>query len=96
MGWATTIKIKQLLTDDESPETAQRTAQAIAAILRKESQGIFLPLLIGADAAFELESIADDMEAAQTCDEVNDTLDTLYDWANDNRVWIGGEKQYAS
>lgn len=85
LGWKHTINIKDLLTaDDESPREIERTAKAIAERLRKASP----------EPSDELRYIIEEFEDISAEDKrplllFNDTLDSLYDWADAERIWLG-------
>ena len=86
--WRKTIEIKQFLSDDDSPENARTVAGQIAAVLKRQAEY--------REEDWDFCMIAEDLADMATsddatCADLNLTLDDLYDWADVNRVWIGGE-----
>jgi hypothetical protein len=92
--WLYTVDIKQFLgvsTDKESVKTA---AMNIAAIIRTK-----LPedwhneaMYEGENFDSELDDILYSLDSdAQSgdCNDLNSTLNQLYDWADYKRVWLG-------
>lgn len=87
--WIKTLNIKDLLSEDNSPEEARRLAGEISTRLRtlppgmlndREMQGILEAFgEISETGAVQTESV----------DEFNNVLTMLYDWADVNRVWLG-------
>ena len=83
--WRETVNIKDLLTDDDSPENCENTAKALVKRLRAAFP----------KPDYDLENIISDFEDVSANDKrplalFNDILDNLYDWADANRVWLGG------
>lgn len=81
-NWKRTVNIKPLIGEDSSDSGAQECARNISALLQDK-----LMDLLTHDG--DLMGIVDGFEAVETCDDVNDTLDSLYDWADQNRIWLG-------
>ena len=82
--WRKTVNIKDLLGDDESPEEVVRVAAAIVGRLNKAFP----------DPDYGLEDIISEFEDIRVDDKrpcllFNDTLSSLYDWADAERVWLG-------
>jgi hypothetical protein len=87
--WRKTIRIKQFLGDDGSDENARKVAGQIAKVLLREPEYEYGdPELIY--LTDELVMLAESNDG--TCADLNEVLSGLYDWADDNRVWIGGER----
>lgn len=78
-SWKRKIKIKHLLSKDDSDENAQRVAKEIYNILSKQKY-------------MEDENLWEEVvwafDDAHTCESLNDALDSLYDYADDYRIWI--------
>lgn len=77
MKWKQTVKLKHLLTEEETPEAVGAAMNAVAAALTEA----FHP-----DS--ELQELIDEMSCCNDLDDANNLLDSLYDWADNNRVWI--------
>lgn len=101
-GWRKTIRIKQFLGPDVSDEGVRKAAGQIAAVLRRQHE-YFSPDSPARDVDDEFSDIAEEFEyiaidlddAYEVADwtrlgHFNATLGDLYDWADANRVWIGG------
>lgn len=90
--WDRTVKIRHLLTEEDSPENAAKVGAAIASILRaKLPSRWFDPHSDEFDddideIAYEMSRI--DAADPKALDSVNLLIDELYDWADANRVWI--------
>jgi hypothetical protein len=89
MTWQKTIYIKQFLSDDDSDENARKVAGQVGRVLMQE------PEYGHGDWDFiyitdEMIMLADSSDG--TCADFNEILAGLYDWADANRVWIGGER----
>lgn len=82
MDWRGEIKIKDLLDEREDPQAIRHAARGIATRLgttpfkNDELDEIIM----------ECENIASSVDP--TLNEFNDTLESLYDWADDNAVWL--------
>lgn len=77
--WKKTINIKDLLTEEETPEAIKRAADGI--IER-------LPSTAPTRRLVKARAMADsDPETALLL--FNDGLGYVYDWADENRVWLG-------
>ena len=88
-GWNHKIDIKQYLGEDDSNAAVVIAANGVIKELLKLPQS-----LNGLqDAISEFEDVADSAQYEdgdyEWVDEFNYTLDKLYDWANDERVWLG-------
>ncbi len=77
--WNRTVNIKPFITEDDSDAAAQKCATSIKALLVR--------LIPSYDNGLQL--VLDSLEEAKTCDDVNCALDSLYDWADANNVWLG-------
>ena len=84
MEWKTTVNIKPLIGEDDSEEGAERAGDLIGALLS-------LKLLVHDQYATDqtLRNIIDGLSNVADVDEFNDVLEDLYDWADENRVWLG-------
>lgn len=90
--WARTVNIKSVFRDG-NPADAREHGQAVAKLLREEL-GDVMALSIGDETADglcnqDLDLIALDFEDIQDAEDFDDVLERLYDWADDNRVWLG-------
>lgn len=88
-GWRKTIRLKHILSDDGSDENARKVAGQVARVLMREPEYEF--------GDWDFVYIADEMlllseSSDGTCADFNEILAGLYDWADDARVWIGGER----
>lgn len=86
--WNITINIKDLLTEDDSESAVVFAVNGINDRLR--------PLLGTSTGTYDLDTLNDILESfeeiatnSQDADEFNEILNELYDWADDNRVWLG-------
>ena len=77
--WTKTVNIKPFITEDDSDVAARRCATGIRALLVENV----------IDYDYDFQSILDDLEAVETCEDVSYTLNALYDWADANNVWLG-------
>ena len=74
--WDRTVKFRDLLSDDTSSENAKRVGKGIA-----ERVAAAIPdgdRLRDDDLAYIIECLS----AVEDCDELNDCLSDLYDWAD--------------
>ena len=79
MAWSQTIRLKHLLSKDITEETITRLAKGVIEEMDKTD----FPTNKFAAA---LEMTKTNVYAAGLM--VNDAMNSLYDWADDNRVWI--------
>jgi general stress protein 26 len=82
MNWIYKVKVRHLLTEKEDYESIQKSMSAIADILKKESYFIGFKWL----AKFKKIPKGDDVIRA--VDYGNNLLDKMYDYADQNRIWI--------
>lgn len=85
--WKATVEIKDLLSSDDSPENAIRVGSEMARRLRSK-----MPADLAQDPDLEeilahFETVGDAGKFALSA--FNATLDRLYDWADEKRVWLG-------
>ncbi len=86
MGWLFHVKIKQFLTDKEDYESIKKAMESIASALEKE------PCFNGFRPTLKkFKSIKDDDDGNFVVIS-NRLLDRMYDYADANRIWIGGER----
>lgn len=95
--WDRTIRIKDLLSDDASEESAARIAREIAARLKRqlpaawvetgEEVDVALMEVIDGMASLTADSYADD-DSYSAVEDLNNMLAELYDWADRCRVWV--------
>jgi hypothetical protein len=93
--WDRKLRIKHLLSDESSNERAKTVGTQIAAVLRGSSwlrhdkaQLEADPETAGQHVTSEIESLAEEFADAETLDQLNAALDSLYDLADIDRVWI--------
>ncbi len=77
-GWKRTVKIKHLLTDEETPEA-----------IKKAADGIISRLPDAPTAKLEKARDMADSDPETALLVFNDGLSRVYDWADANRVWLG-------
>lgn len=84
MAWKMSVNIKPLIGDDVSEEGAKRAGKGISDLLSRR-------LLVRDHYATDqtLRNIIDGLGEVEDVDEFNDVLEDLYDWADENRVWLG-------
>ncbi len=75
VNWTHTLKIKHLLKGGSSDANAQKVAKEIAAVIQ------------GARFMADWRR-ADALASIRTCDELNDVLSSLYDYADANLIWV--------
>lgn len=80
--WDHHIKIKHLLTDDDSDANARRVGHELHTILTRSTW-----IKNTTDAG--LEDTINNLRDADNADDLNYWLDTLYDYADRDRVWLG-------
>ncbi len=83
--WREHWDIKQFLDDDADPEAV---AVKLADYLEEQGERL-TEARFGVYEPDALASIVDEFRGNTEQDEVNRTLDTLYDWADANLVWLG-------
>jgi len=84
--WLFHVKIKQFLTEEEDYESIKKSMESIAKVLEKEPCfHAFRPTLK------KFRSIKDDEDGVYL-DYANRLLDRMYDYADSNRIWIGGDE----
>jgi hypothetical protein len=87
--WKRTIDIKQHL-DADKPLAEVR--DPIVAILKADrAYRSAVDRYLFGDS---FKDITDNLADAEDVEAFNDWLSALYDWADENRVWIGGEPAY--
>ena len=74
--WEKTVNIKDLLDPSQ-------TADVVGMRIRDRLINAF------GSPNFELADIIVDFESVGTVEECDDVLERLYDWADDNNVWLG-------
>lgn len=82
MSWKRRVNIKPFITEDDSPEGAKRTAANISNELR---QGLNYTEF----DTWELHTILDGFGDCGSADDLDTCLEDLYDWADQNRIWLG-------
>ena len=91
--WKYKVDIKQHLTDDESVEGIVKASNAIAKELQKLPDELFEDFTFEDDVEFLYWVSKDDMEVYESEEdllkEVNHRLNSIYDFANCNKIWLG-------
>jgi hypothetical protein len=97
-SWAATVSFKGILPDGCEEMPTELTDEQIASLGKNYARYLrvhpFIKPLLNDD--FELSEIVDMFESISPVEELKMTaeqdfderLDSLYDWADDNRVWI--------
>lgn len=85
--WDHRLRIKHLLTDDESDENAQQVGKEVAAIIRASTWARADQKERGGNS--EVIMCAEEFEDVDDLDHFNAVLDHLYDLADADRAWIG-------
>jgi hypothetical protein len=84
MAWNSRVQIKHLLTEGEDLASVQRNMNAIADVIDSSPAFILFPQqLIG-----RMRNIPAGDDVVSPVDYANRLLDTVYDFADDNRIWI--------
>ena len=81
-AWDHRIKIKHLLTDDDSDANARRVGNALHTILTRSTW-------IKNTTDPGLEDAVNNLHEAPDADDLNYWLDIIYDYADRDRVWLG-------
>lgn len=77
--WKYHYNIKQFLNEDQSDAGAQKAGKAISDYLEGKTG------FERGDAKIAIKLIKN----AQNCGEINRALDLLYDYADENEIWLG-------
>ncbi len=102
--WELRIDVKAILREDqrnESPEHISAISQRIAALIRRRAPKSFFD--VGhQDFDFDFVDVVEAMESCtvkeleqdkangcEAVDMLNGWLETLYDWGDKNRIWLG-------
>ena len=81
MAWNTRIKIKHLFTEDEDLKSVQDSMMAIADVLDRDTAFITF-------STKKFRTIPKGDEVFGPVDYANKLLDSLYDFADEHRIWI--------
>lgn len=92
-GWKRTLHLKDLLSDDESPENARRVAGQLAARLKRvreyeEGSMDEFTEMVDEIADIQTSSPEEYQPDFTVTQHLNACLSALYDWADAERVWI--------
>lgn len=96
--WRKTVRLKDLLNDDSSDVSTRECASKFAERLKRlpEYQDDFeLEQIVSEFEDIAIDgSTGDDVFGGRftLCDWFNKVLSDLYDWADSERIWIGGER----
>jgi len=85
MNWIHRVKIRHLFTNKEDWDSVQKSMSAIADVIIKKN--FFLGFMNDAQD-FRFRNIPKGDEFFSPCDYANKLLDRLYDYADQNRIWI--------
>lgn len=87
--WRKTVNIKDLLSDDSSSEEAERVAGILADRLASQLAAELENDNYLEEIVDELREVAGGAGGRFANPAFNSILSNLYDWADDNRVWLG-------
>jgi hypothetical protein len=99
--WKYTICLKQHLVDDHDPEGEElkEIARKMASEIR-QARDYRTPEQMQRIRDGELYtkydtlgSVVEELENASDLADLNSALNLLYDWADEHRVWIGGDRK---
>ena len=82
-NWKFEVKIKHLCTEKEDYDSVQKSMNAIADVLTKER------FFYGFHGLSKFHKIPKGNKVFGPVDYANKLMDELYDYADDNRIWIG-------
>jgi len=80
-GWNHKVRLKHLLTLEEDHESVQKSMNALADEIKKQ------PCFIRFNVC-RFRAIPRGDDVVSPVDYANKLLDRLYDYADDNRIWI--------
>ena len=85
MNWTNRIKLKHLFTQEEDHENIQKSMNEIADVIEgtRIYSGMFVLFSLK-----EFRNIPKGDEYFKPIDYANKLIDRLYDFADDNRIWI--------
>lgn len=91
--WRKTVKLKDLLSLDDSDENVRRVAKAMSDRLKRQKdyeEDGYDDFSQTVDDMAQLATCADDEHDGgyTLCDHFNDCMAAIYDWADAERVWI--------
>lgn len=102
--WTRRIDVKAIIQEDqanETPEHISAVSQRIAALLRSQVPASYFDIT-HEDFDFDFVDAVESMESCtvkdleqdkgnghEAVDMLNGWLDTIYDWADEKRVWLG-------
>jgi hypothetical protein len=78
MNWKHKLKIKHLFTENEDPESVDKSMRAIAEVIKQS------PFMAG----FDITDFYNCLEEEDSCNFANQLLDDLYDYADFNKIWV--------
>jgi hypothetical protein len=84
MAWNSRVQIKHLLTEGEDLASVQRNMNAIADVIDSSSAFILFPQRL----IERMRNIPAGDDVVPPVDYANRLLDKVYDFADDNRIWI--------
>ena len=103
-AWSKTIDIKAILHEDQNNETPDHVSAVsvrIAALIRRKTPAKYFDVT-DADFSFDFVDAIEEMEQCtvatlaqdiangdEACERFNGWLETIYDWADEHRVWMG-------
>jgi len=80
-NWRTTVKVKHLFTEEEDYESIAKSMNAVADVLAKE-------VLFNRFDLKPFRSIPTGDDFFAPIDYANKLLDRMYDYADENLIWI--------
>lgn len=91
LKWKHKVDIKQYFGEDDSNEDVVKAAQGIVKELKKLPESLNEFGLLDVISEFEdlSDNAATETSGFEWSDEFNYTLDKLYEWADDQRIWLG-------
>jgi hypothetical protein len=102
--WSKRIDVKAIIHEDrgnESPEHISAICQRVAALIRSQAPAAYFDIghedfdfdFVDAVEAMEsctIKDLAEDKaNGCEAVDMFNGWLETIYDWADVNRIWLG-------
>lgn len=82
MNWKYRVKIKHLMTDKEDDESIQKSMNDIADVLEKQSCFVRFNLIDKFRCIPKGDEVVDSVSYANTL------INRMYDYADENKIWI--------
>lgn len=107
LKWKKQINVRSIILENQSNESPEHIADIsvrIAKLIRASVSATYFDVTHN-DYCIELDEVIDSMENCtietlaedkelsnmEAVDMINDWLQVLYDWADRNRIWLGGK-----